>query len=197
MEHDWKIAQQPSELGEGKPLTEQKPLLGGLHQKCQSGCSSVPGLCFLSPCQLFLHCPLTWISPAHNLVTTTTKKKKGIFSSWISFLLRSFQSHSLGHGREGDTKGGDASACPGTVTQKLTNPKYLLLLLVWVTVSKWCTRQTLPTSTFMPNLNSCTGKIYKWRSGFDSLFSQLPRMKNTAKCQLFLVKLAELQLLTV
>lgn len=50
-----------------------------------SGCCSVAGLCFLRPCQLFLHCPLCYSSPAHNLATTTTKKEyllaESVFSS--------------------------------------------------------------------------------------------------------------------
>lgn len=50
-----------------------------------SGRSSVAGLHFLCPWQLFLHSPFCYTGPAHNLVTTTTKQKyflaESVFSS--------------------------------------------------------------------------------------------------------------------
>lgn len=60
-------------FGRRQASDRTKPLLGGLCRKV-SGCSLLAGLCFFSFCQLFLHCPSCCTSPAHSLVTTTTKK---------------------------------------------------------------------------------------------------------------------------
>lgn len=110
---------QASELQEGKPALDG-PKAPSTHwyrtvPKISGCCCLVAGLCFLSSNQLFLGCPFWCASPAHILVTTTTKRE---FFSWIGFLLRSFHDHALGHGRGGDAKAGDASACPGTVPLK-------------------------------------------------------------------------------
>lgn len=190
---------QASELGEGKTAMDQKPLplTDGLCQTSQAGAwwqvcvsSALVSCSYTVPSATLAH--LTTWQPEQQ------QKKEYFLAESVSY-SNNFMAVPWGIAEKVVQK--QVVPLLALLAQchwkLLTNLKYLLPLSVWVTVSKWLRRQTLPNSRFMTYLNNYTGKICKWRSSFDGLFFLFPRMKNTAKCQLFLVKLAELQLLTV
>lgn len=165
-----------SELGEGKPAIDQKPLPpidGGLCWKSQAAA-------WWQVCVSLAPVSRSFIVLSAALAQLTTwqlrQQKKRVFFSWISFLLRSFPSW----------------PCPGawqrrwyksrwwlclpwhSAAENSANPKYLVPLLVWVTVSKWLSRQTLSISRFMTYVNSYIGKIYTWRNSFSWLIFPVP-----------------------
>lgn len=139
------------------------------------------------PQSVALTLPLLLLWPGYH------NNRKGYFFSWISFLVRPYDGHALEHSRVHSPKQVmPLFALAQCHWKLLANPKHLLFLSAWATVSKQISRQRLFMSRLMIYLKVTMTRIKSGRTVF--LF---PRMKNTAKCQLFLVKLAELQLLTV